>query len=194
MGWFDTKNKQHIQVVRMDLNIIKKKIKKCLRQVYDEFPSLVEKYNICERSIMHRFAFYLQKEFKNFWVDCEFNKQFYKGIVSDKIIIGKRRFIDIVIHKRGHGDFLCFELKKEGSNNKIEEDREKLKVLTSCEPESFQYRYGFFIVLNEKFDYSTYELYKKGELIEKKKISELPDNIIQNAINMVTTPLFHLFE
>ncbi|MBU2612433.1 MAG: hypothetical protein KKB62_01800 [Nanoarchaeota archaeon] len=152
-----------------NLKEIKKKIGAALKKVYEEKPSLIEKYDICERSLMHRFAFYLQQEFKDYWVDCEFNKQVYEGKVSSKIINNRKRFVDIIVTKRGtgFGDFLCFELKKNGAKRKdIEEDRKKLKELTSCLPRSFQYEYGFLIFFNKHFENIKFEIYEKGELIE----------------------------
>ena len=157
-----------IEVTSLSLEEIKLIVKRCLKKVYKERPSLIEKYDICERSIMYRFAFYLQKKFPNYFVDCEFDKKTdQSGEVSQKDITKIKNYVDIIIHHRGHGrDFLCFELKKMGRSNGVEGDREELKILTSCEPESFQYRYGFLIILNKKFEDVVYEIYEKGELIE----------------------------
>ena len=157
------------------LEEIKDKIKKCLKKVYDEDPSLIEKYDICERSIMHRFALYLQEEFQDYWVDCEFNKQSYGGEISPKILSSlKGNYVDIIIHGRENKpDFLCFEIKKSNNYYGRDNDREKLKILTSCKPESFQYKYGFFIIFYKKFEKSKYEIFKKGNLIEEGRISNL---------------------
>lgn len=151
-----------------DLVEIKKIIYNCLSSVYNEVPSLVEKYDICERSIMHRLALYLQKIFEpEYFVDCEFDKmENHLGEIEQKRVISDKNYIDIIIHKRGNGrDFLCFELKKEDGEG-IEDDRSKLKILTSCKPGSFQYKYGFLIVLTKNFEDIKLEIYQNGVEIE----------------------------
>ncbi len=92
------------------------------------------KHDINERSISHKLAIYLEPLFKDWDVDCEYNKDhdvtkrlkiYPKQINSDDRTV----YPDIIIHKRGSIDnLLAIEIKKTTNNDTGEYDVEKLKA------------------------------------------------------------------
>ncbi len=136
------------------LEQIKELVKSCLRELYSERGDLFIKNKgrgISERCLVFRLAFHLQKHIDDYFVDCDYNSSLVLYInprtgerrvkrISGKPVVhngtSKKRFIDIIVHKRNDNpddDFLCFEIKK--WNNSHENSREKdlnnLRVLTT---------------------------------------------------------------
>src|SRR5438552_3902549 len=83
--------------------------------------SLLLEHNASERSITHKLAEYLQKEFAGWNVDCEYNRN--RGEIKrvpvprDRVrgddLESKTVFPDIIIHKRGTDrNLLVIEVKK----------------------------------------------------------------------------------
>ncbi|MGC5328192.1 hypothetical protein [Brevibacillus sp. SYSU BS000544] len=128
--------------------------------------------NLNERTIAHKFAVYLQEEFFDLNVDCEYNKNvdeddgskniyvvkveaerlrksINKEIVIDEIIHSVISiYPDIVIHNRGenNSNLLIIEIKK--STNLIDRyyDFKKLQCYTDNTPHNkLKYQYGLFI-------------------------------------------------
>ncbi|MEK3986404.1 hypothetical protein MHB77_23990 [Paenibacillus sp. FSL K6-3166] len=130
-------------------------------------------HDLNERTIAHKLAVYLQEEFNEYNVDCEYNKnvdeeskkkmiyileqecqkikkEFNKDItvVDDIEYMGLSTFPDIVIHKRGENssNLLIIEIKK--STNRIDRcfDLQKLKCYTdSSRYNNLCYAWGLFI-------------------------------------------------
>src|SRR4030043_55491 len=111
-------------IAEMNLEEIKGKIKACLQKLYQNDTLLFERNNgkgLCERCIVFRFALYLQEEFSDYFVDCDFNSASVNGQpVGGKPITNidgrtsTNRFVDIIVHKRTvetNTDFICFEVK-----------------------------------------------------------------------------------
>lgn len=124
-------------------NIERKLIKAC-QKLLTRDSALLQK-DVNERSISHRLALYLQKEFPKWDVDCEYNRD--EGVpkrifqVGDNDIQGngepfiqdtKARtvFPDIIVHHRGKSgtpnNLLIIEIKKTTSNVPDNFDLEKL--------------------------------------------------------------------
>jgi hypothetical protein len=96
-----------------------------------------------ERSITHKLAEYLQRNFPSWHVDCEYNRRENQT----KKIGRKRVFPDIIVHKRRTGDnLLVIEVKKGESNYEV--DVKKIRKFLSS-PQYF-YRYGLFLSLNRE--------------------------------------------
>ncbi len=131
---------------------------------------LLEK-GVNERSITHKLAEYLQREFQDYYVDCEYNR-----MLKDEIYITKNLkleikdtkstdlkqttvYPDIIIHKRGNNEdnLLVIEVKKEENNSSKDYDTNKLKAFTN----QLNYKFGFFIEFNNEF-VSDFDIYKKG--------------------------------
>jgi hypothetical protein len=117
-----------------------------------------------ERSICARLAFYLQAEFPDFHVDCEYNRhhhdeQHFKRLYDpDLIKLAGREpeadetdsltvFPDIIVHRRETDDnLLVIEAKKTTSSVKMEFDLKKLEAFQS----EMNYRHAKFIRFGTK--------------------------------------------
>jgi len=113
-----------------------------------------------ERAATHRIACYLQNYFKDWHVDCEFNRRGFKP----KTQRGKKVRPDIIVHKRGIPEnLLCIEAKKEGEP--LDNDRKKLKNFTDVEGED-EYQFGLLLILSLKAPYSIHcEWFRDGNAI-----------------------------
>ena len=102
--------------------------------------SLLEN-NVNERTISNKLASYLQKEFPDWNVDSEYNR--------DRSRIKKRAdgspfTPDIIVHKRGtKSNLIMVEVKKSNGRNNDEENRLKEATL-----EKYNYKLGVFITFN----------------------------------------------
>lgn len=166
---------------------IKSVIQSCISLLYSESErELFERNNgkgLCERAIVFRFAYYLQKTIENFYVDCDFNSSYPEnGNNRSQPQPGKPirnengtktgRFVDIIIHKRGNfennepntSNFLCLEIKKWNNHNKkqIEKDKNNLKALTT----TYGYRYGFYLSIHKIKKKTKWTIYKDGRIEE----------------------------
>ena len=117
-------------------------------KVNNAIDSLVErdifllKNNVNERSISHRLAVYLEYQFEEWDVDCEYNRDHdrIKSVILHKIdsissdikpndIYAKTVFPDIIIHKRNREEnLLVIEMKKSTNTQSKDFDLEKLKA------------------------------------------------------------------
>jgi len=123
-----------------------------------------------ERSIAHKFAEYLQEQFPDWNVDCEYNR---KGIKPkelkdirecDERKKTNRVFPDIIVHQRNtKRNLLVIELKKTGLDSRC--DIKKLELLTNMEG-----NYGYSLGLFVQFDNSLPKLkwFKDGKQIDCK--------------------------
>lgn len=121
------------------------------------------KIDSSERSLTHKFAEHLQKEFKEWNVDCEYNRD--QKNVKRSYINSKNEIVlpDIIIHKRcKENNLLVIEAKKSNSNeDDIQHDFDKLNGYLS----DFNYMYGLFICFdyNSENGYNTFKLKVNGE-------------------------------
>jgi len=109
-----------------------------------------------ERSVAHKLAEYLQQQFPEWNVDCDYNRR-ERGV---KVLSGSDIFPDIVVHHRGVKDnLLVVELKT--SDVKEDKDFQKLIGLTSAG--DYEYQLGVFLRL---VDLEIKELiwYKNGQI------------------------------
>jgi hypothetical protein len=120
-----------------------------------------------ERSITHKLAEHLQREFPCWHVDCEYNRRGaevkrlnvnFRDLRPDDLE-AKTVFPDIIIHRRGTDqNLVVLEIKKSaGSDNT--RDIEKLKAFTAVS--EYQYIYGLFLKLAPNGD-GELELYEGG--------------------------------
>lgn len=168
------------------LDEIKNVLKECLNQLYNSDSFILEKNSgrgVCERSIVFRFAHYLQNGISNYFVDCDFNSSFIgyydnngeliateregKPIQNEDGTITKR-FVDIIVHKRDYvpqNDFLCFEIKKWNNTNReyLMKDRNNLRILTS----QYGYTFGFHIIIHKIKDETKWTIFQNGRSIEE---------------------------
>lgn len=112
--------------------------------------------NANERSITHRFAIYIEKEFPGWDVDCEYNRD---GEKTKKVEVktsdgaGDKKtsavLPDIIVHERGREgrNLLVIEAKKNiSSNKKTERETDKQKICAYIE--DYNYQTGLFIIFN----------------------------------------------
>lgn len=161
------------------------KIKNSIKKLYgkDGDKDLFER-KLCERCLMFRLAYYLQKKFPNYFVDCEFNKMLSKNENTEKINFNKldekpvkidgksgKMYTDIIIHKRNcnkKDNFVCIEIKR--VKRSIENDKKRLKMMTNNKPLNYYaYDYGFFIYLPKDKCNSEINIFKDGEEIKEIK-------------------------
>jgi len=118
----------------MEEKIIKDKIQIAFNKLLANDQYLL-KADANERSITHKLAEYLQTEFSDWNVDCEYNRNGMniKRLMSFKMDItsddtdATSVFPDIIIHHRGTDENLAvIEAKK--SSNELGNDKEKLKA------------------------------------------------------------------
>ncbi len=128
--------------------------------------------NISERAITHKLAEYLQQEFPDYDVDCEYNRNFEEGRDRPKFIEVIRRKVfemiedgikhktleevkdqvstypDIIVHERLANDrnLLVVEVKKSNNNNNADWsiDDEKLNYFTDQKKE-YKFQLGLHI-------------------------------------------------
>jgi hypothetical protein len=122
---------------------IKRKVEFCIRQLLRNDYHLLE-INVHERSIAHRLAEYLQQQFHDWHVDCEYNRH---GREIKKL--GEARvYPDIIVHLRNTPfNLLVIELKC--SNENYKGDIEKLKKFTDQNGE-FKYKLGLFLKILDR--------------------------------------------
>jgi hypothetical protein len=147
---------------------IQKKIAVAIKMLFINDSYLLE-IGVHERTVAHKLAEYLQDEFPDWHVDCEYNKneehvKLLKGINEcHKQKRTERIYPDIIIHKRGRKEnLLVIELKTNGPEEVC--DIRKLELLTKIDG-GYEYRFGLFIRFN-KTNEPTLKWYKSGILYE----------------------------
>jgi hypothetical protein len=156
-------------------------IRKCLVSLYDNDQDILDRNElrgVSERTIVFRFAHYMQNKIRNYYVDCDFNASFEAFYNSDgELIIQQRngkpisnpdgsvtkRFVDIIIHKREsnlENDLICIEIKKWNNHNSIDikKDRNNLRIMTT----KYGYVYGFHITISRMKSESKWTIYEDG--------------------------------
>ena len=159
---------------------IEEKVNLALDTFYEKDKYLIDN-DIHERSMTHKLAIYLEELFKEYDVDCEYNKniseskkihdieseiqkirKIEKDEYKDSVVV----FPDITIHKRGNKlkNLLVIEVKKDNAikNNKskLEEiDILKLKAYTT---EDLNYRYGIYINLKNSREKVVIKKFENG--------------------------------
>jgi hypothetical protein len=113
------------------------KVVAALKEFYVREAFLFE-HDLGERTLTHRLAVQLEKQFPDFDVDCDFDRlgqrtlQLPHGsIVSTDDHLGKSIYPDIVVHQRKvPNNLLAIEVRKTGNHQPVEHDRHKLRALT----------------------------------------------------------------
>ena len=130
---------------------IERIIRSCLQKLRKQDKYLLDK-KVNERTITHKLAEYLQEQFLEFNVDCEYNRfdEIPKKLElpTDKVnwndTEAKTVFPDIIVHKRGtqKNNLLVIEIKKSSNSNPGNFDRKKLKAFIK---DPYNYRFGLFL-------------------------------------------------
>jgi hypothetical protein len=134
-------------------SFIESRVKKVINLLIKHDPFLLQS-NVNERSISHKLAEYLQGEFQEWHVDCEYNrdhdltKRLQVPTNTPRIddTEAKTVFPDIIVHHRNEKEnLLVIEVKKSSNSDNGDFDRKKLEAFVKP---PFSYRYGLFLKLN----------------------------------------------
>lgn len=134
---------------------VKEKVARSLMQLRARDQFLFE-HSVHERSITHKLAEYLQQEFPNYHVDCEYSKHGLATKVLPRECEERAMeyvYPDIVVHIRGNDDrnFLIVEAKL-GTHISVPEcDAAKLIEFTKQGGE-YRYQLGLFIGFDKMRD------------------------------------------
>ena len=135
-------------------------LKKIQEKIFEAYELLISKDNYLfevdanERSLTHKLAEYLQAEFPNWNVDCEYNRygidvkrlrNFIKKVNSDDTD-AVSVYPDIIIHHRGTKDNLVVIEAKKTSSTAEDKDVEKLKAYKK----DLSYKIAFKIIFPVK--------------------------------------------
>ena len=110
-----------------------------------------------ERTLTHRLAVHMEKQFDGWEVDCDYNRLGERrlrmpngSIISTDDELGKSVYPDIVVHQREiPNNLLAIELRKTSNHQPPEHDRHKLQALT--DPHLwFAYAIGVYLVLGKQ--------------------------------------------
>src|ERR1700692_1133930 len=114
-------------------------------------------HDLGERTLTHRLAVHLEKQFPGWEVDCDYSRlgertlRLPKGsIVSTDDHLGKSVYPDIVVHQREiPNNLLANEVRKESNHQPPQHDQHKLRGLT--DPHLwFAYGIGVLLTLGKK--------------------------------------------
>ncbi|MFT4121256.1 hypothetical protein [Bradyrhizobium sp.] len=110
--------------------------------------------DVGERSVTHRFAVYLERQFPGWSVDCNYDRLGERtlhlprgSIISTDDHLGKSIYPDVVVHQREiPNNLLAVEVRKANNHTSLEYDQHKLRALT--DPHVwFAYWVGVLLVL-----------------------------------------------
>ena len=128
------------------------KVVTAIREFYQHEAYLLEK-DLGERTLTHRLAVHLEKQFAGWEVDCDYDRLGERTlrlphgtIVSTDDHLAKSIYPDIVVHQRKiPNNLLAIELRKASNHQPPEHDQHKLRALT--DPHLwFAYWIGLYLV------------------------------------------------
>jgi len=129
------------------------KVVTALREFFAHEIYLLEN-DLGERTLTHRLAVYIEKQFSGWQVDCNYDRLGERTlrlphgtIVSTDDHLGKSIYPDIVVHQREiPNNLLAVEVRKASNHQPVEHDQHKLQALT--DPHIwFAYRIGVLLTL-----------------------------------------------
>lgn len=142
---------------------IKAGVLNAIRELFERDEILL-RIDANERTIAHRLAVYLEKQFPDWNVDCEYNRdghgdpkvlpQLRRCVAEDREGADSSVFPDIIIHRRTMrspaDNLLVIEMKKTASGEGSSLDQRKLGEFTKSRRPTgttFAYRLGLFLLL-----------------------------------------------
>ena len=135
------------QKTRFKKSEIINRLSHSIRTLFKQDAFLLEN-NANERSISHKLAEYLQQQFPDYNVDCEYNRHGseIKELDNRKCKRTDRVLPDILVHLRGHDENNLIVIEVKTRDNNEDCDIEKLKLFTKqSDKNKYMYEYGFFI-------------------------------------------------
>jgi hypothetical protein len=148
------------------------KVVAALKELYAREALLFEQ-DLGERTLTHRLAVEIERQFPDFEVDCDFDRlgprtlNLPRGsIVSTDDHLGKSIYPDIVVHQRAvPKNHIAIEVRKASNHQPVEHDRHKLRALTD-QHIWFAYWIGVLVLLG-KSGVTSSEVFVSGELHEE---------------------------
>jgi hypothetical protein len=143
------------------------KVVTALVEFYAAETYLLER-DLGERTLTHRLAVYVEKQFPSWQVDCNYDRlgermlRMPRGtIISTDDHLGKSVYPDIVVHRREiPNNLLAIEVRKAANHQPVEHDQHKLAALT--DPHVwFAYWIGVLLTL-AKTEIASSEVYVGG--------------------------------
>src|SRR5579864_1628642 len=139
------------------------------KEFYDREAFLLA-HDLGERTLTHRLAVHLERQFAGFEVDCNYDRLGARTlrlphgtIVSTDDTLGKSIFPDIVVHQREiPNNLLAIEVRKASNHQPIEHDQHKLKAMTDADI-WFAYWIGVLLTL-ARANVALCEVYVAGKL------------------------------
>jgi len=169
-------------------------VRKCLSRLYHDDGVLFRRNSgeaLGERCLVFRFAYHLQNEIDDYYVDCDYNSSFQLELgpdgrqkvteipekdIDDPNGTSRRRYVDIIVHRREYSfdtDFFCFEVKKWNNHDREGEkkDLNNLDRMTS----DYRYQYGFHVILGKTKNQTIWTVFSRrlngnGALIDKQLV------------------------
>ena len=135
----------------MEKEEVYEKIEKAFAKLLENDKYLLD-VNINERSLTHKLAEYLQEEFPEWNVDCEYDRDALDAKRLQLNVHKSKVYPDIIVHHRGdkkNNNLIAIEAKKvkEGENiEETEEYKDDIKKLKGYK-EQLRYTYTFMIKL-----------------------------------------------
>lgn len=116
-------------------------------------------HHVCERSIVCRYAYYLQnklledEKYASYNLDCEYNRNIYDiktALINQEI---KSIYPDLIVHRRGktgnnQNNLLVMEFKTYW-NRSIKSDIDKVKALVDQDGK-YKYKYGLVVTIEKE--------------------------------------------
>jgi hypothetical protein len=168
------------------------KLVNALQEFYAREAFLLEK-DLGERTLTHRLAVHVEKQFSGWEVDCDYDKlgertlRLPRGtIISTDDHFGKSIYPDIVVHQREiPNNLLAIEVRKATNHQPPEHDQHKLRALT--DPHLwFAYWIGVLLILG-KNNTTASEVYVGG-VIDKPLTLWLADRLKDVSRGKVDNP------
>ena len=131
------------------------KVLTALQEFYAHERFLFE-HDLGERTLTHRLAVHLEKQFSGWEVDCDYDRLGERTlrlphgtIISTDDHLAKSIYPDIVVHQRAiPNNLLAVEVRKAANHQAPDHDRHKLRALT--DPHLwFAYWIGLYLVLGK---------------------------------------------
>ena len=144
------------------------KLVTALKDFYEHEAFILEK-DLGERTLTHRLAVHVERQFPGWEVDCDYNRLGERTlrlphgtIVSTDDALGKSVYPDIVVHQRSvPNNLIAIEVRKASNHQPLEHDRQKLRALT--DPHIwFAYWIGVLLTLG-KNNVASAEIYASGK-------------------------------
>ena len=157
----------------MSFEVVERKVDAALRRLRIQDSFLIEACTN-ERTISHKLAEYLQEEFPDWKVDCEYNRhgmdkkelEVPRDNISWDDLEAKTVFPDIIVHRRNTDDYnlLVIEVKKSSNAESRQFDNNKLMAFTK---KPYHYNFGLFLEISIIGDVDALKWYSNGGVMNE---------------------------